>query len=186
MVYMEKHLKEVLSEDDILNFRNQANQIKETSSVRRWDEFAKEPEPEFTDTHKIIHNLSLGKITLELEVPEHVKEKIVSIANEQGFDVRFIRAAYTEYAPEYGRPHLVEHQDKTDIFMIDYQISGNTSWPMVVNGNTYELKDNEAIAFCPARLTHSRPEKKFESGTHIAMIFFDTEILGNLTDISKE
>jgi len=186
MVYMEKHIKELLSEDDILNLRNQAKQIKETSAVKRWEEFAKEPEPEFTDTHKIIHNVSLGKITLELEVPDHVKDKIISIANEEGLDVRFIRAGYTEYAPEYGRPHLVEHEDKADIFMVDYQLSGNTSWPIIVNGNTYELKDNEAIAFYPARVKHSRPEKKFEPGTHIAMIFFDTEILGNLTNTSGE
>ena len=182
---MEKHLTSLLSNEDIDNFRSQAKQIKDTSSVLRWDEFAKEPCPEITDTHKIIHNTSLGKIMLDLEVPPHVKDMMVKIANDNGLNVRFIRGGYVEYAHEYGKPELVNHMDEIDLFMVDYQLSSSTIWPITVNGTTYELKDNDALAFCPKRMTHGRPVKEFIPGEHIGMIFFDMEILGNLNNTDK-
>lgn len=177
---MEKHLTNLLSTEDIMNFRSQVKFIKESSLVLQWDESAMEPYPTITNTHKIINNINLGKIEFDLETPSHVKDMIIKIANEQGLNVRFLGAEFVEYAPEHGIPRLTNHKDEYNVFMVDYQLYSNTSWPLIVDGKTYDLKDNEALAFCTKIMMHGRTEKKFNPGEYVGMIFFHTEILGKI------
>ena len=65
----------------------------------------------------------------------------------------------------YGRPGLSEHKDGGFPLQIivDYQLDSNTSWNIKVDGQEYEIGNNDALVFDPVISSHSRPQKDFNS-----------------------
>lgn len=80
---------------------------------------------------------------------------------------------YVEYNSKYGVPNVRPHYDGdfTD-YIIDFQMSSNTSWSLGVDTHVYEMKDNSAVIFSPNRNVHWRPEKTFNEGEYLRAIFF--------------
>jgi len=159
-------------EIDFVNF--EIDKIKESSQILTWDSGVPESyEPTPTETHKIIQNKNLGKIQFDINIPDSLLEKLKNLSTSLGYPPVFHRAAYTEYSTEWGDPKLNKHIDMAEIFMVDYQLSSNTTWGLLVGDNQYDLKDNEAIAFCPKRQVHGRTTKVFEDGEYIKMLFLE-------------
>ena len=173
---MEQHIKSLLSQEEIDLINIEINKIKESSEMLIWHENPGEQRPKVTETHKIIHNTHVGKIMFDINVPDSVKIKVQNIASENGFILPFHRASYAEYSAEWGAPALPDHLDSAELFMVDYQLSSNTNWGLVIDGNLYDLKDNECIAFCPKRNMHGRPEKVFKDGEYVRMLFLEVLI----------
>lgn len=173
---MEQHIKSLLSQEEIDLINIEINKIKESSEISIWHENPGEQQPEVTKTHKIIHNTHVGKIMFDINVPDSVKIKVQNIASENGFILPFHRAAYAEYSAEWGTPELVDHLDSAELFMVDYQLSSNTNWGLVIDGNLYDLKDNEGITFLPKKQMHGRPEKVFKDGEYVRMLFLEVLI----------
>jgi hypothetical protein len=78
-------------------------------------------------------------------------------------------------------PNLTPHYDNFEEprFTFDYQISSNTSWPIVVEGVEFELEDNQAVTFSGTHQVHWRSKKIFEDGEFIDMIFCHLYLPGN-------
>lgn len=79
---------------------------------------------------------------------------------------------YTEYSNKYGSPNLPPHfdGDKND-FIINMQLSSNTSWDLGLNLQTYTLKDNSALIFNGNTEIHWRKHKEFKDGEYVKMLF---------------
>ena len=173
---MEKHITSLMSQEEIDFINYEINKIKESSEILTWDEQAGEQFPELTETHKIVQNKTLGKIMFNIEIPDSLRDKLKDISTHLGHSATYLRAGYAEYSAEWGAPRLVDHIDSTELFMVDYQLSSNTNWGLVIDGNVYNLKDNDAIAFCPNRHMHGRPEKVFKDGEYVRMLFLEMSI----------
>ena len=78
------------------------------------------------------------------------------------------------YSGLYGRPGLSEHKDGGFPFQIivDYQLDSNTTWNIKVDGEEYEISNNDALVFDPVTFSHSRPQKDFNSNDYVTMIYF--------------
>ena len=80
---------------------------------------------------------------------------------------------YVEYNKEYGTPNLPPHfdNDRNDL-IVNYQLSSNTSWDIGVDLKQYALEDNSALLFNPNTNIHWRPNKNFNNGEYLKMVFF--------------
>lgn len=174
---MEQYIESLMSKEEIKLIKDRILKVRNGSGILSWDEDLNEPYPKITATDRIIHNKSLGKIMLDVEIPMSVIDKLNKIASDNGFLSRFIRAGYVEYGAEWGNPRLNYHSDSIDLFMVDYQLEANTDWDLVVDGTTYGLQNNDALAFCPKRQMHGRPPKIFNDGEYVKMLFLDMEIV---------
>lgn len=173
---MQKHVKDIFSDSQIDYINQHITEELSKREVYIWDEHRtgeKFPEAVFMDKTKYINNVSLGKIILELKLTDDIKETLVALAKNNGFDVDFFDATYTEYASKYGRPNLEAHKDYQNFCLIDYQLDSNTSWPLYIEDQEYDLKNNEGIIFVPSQLIHGRIEKEFADNEVVKMIFFD-------------
>lgn len=118
----------------------------------------------------------LGRVHLDkIKLPTAIVEKLTNLVNSiAGKELKMLTPPLcVEYSNKHGQPRLRPHFDGdfTD-FIIDFQLSANTSWPLGVNLNFFDLKDNSAILFNPNTNIHWRPIKKFEDGEYVQMIFF--------------
>lgn len=173
---MQKHVSNIFSEEQINYLKNYISDELSKRTVYVWDEHkTKETFPEeiFMDPSRYLNNVSLGKIILELKLRQDIKDRVVEVARSAGFDVEFFDATYTEYSSKYGRPNLESHTDFQHFCLMDYQLEANTSWPLYIEDQTYDLKDNDSIIFIPSKLVHGRIDKEFEDTDVVKMIFFD-------------
>lgn len=101
-------------------------------------------------------------------------EKITGVSGLKLEAYQFSR--YEKFTMEDGTvsyPNLTPHFDTfpESRFTFDYQISGNTSWSIFVEGKEFELKNNQALTFAGTHQIHWRPKKVFTNGEYIDMIF---------------
>lgn len=123
----------------------------------------------------------LGQQVSDFRMPDSVMDKILKISREiSGYDDLVLEAyqfaRYEKFVREDGVtsiPKLAPHHDTFDQprFTFDYQLGSNISWPIVVEGNEAVLKDNEAVTFSGTHQVHWRPDRKWEEGEYIDMIF---------------
>jgi len=90
-----------------------------------------------------------------------------------------------EYSNLYGKPNLPPHFDgDNNDLIINMQIDSNTVWPLGLNLNVYELKNNSALIFNANKEVHWRTHKEFKDGEYVKMIFVRFCNLDNLSDYS--
>jgi hypothetical protein len=119
----------------------------------------------------------LGRIRYEgITVRRSVEEKLIDFVYEQTGQTNLIMnmpPQYVEYNRQYGEPNLRPHFDRDfNEYIIDYQLESNTSWPLGVDLDVYEMPDNSAVLFRPNDSIHWRPRKNFEYGEYVKMLFF--------------
>lgn len=141
----------------------------------------------FKNTKSIELDPVLGrKIVYINGIPEPLLLKITDIVNTMSDEpLAFVHALSVEYSSQYGEPNLPVHFDG-DVadFILNFQLSSNTSWDVGVNCEVYPLKDNSAIIFNANLNSHWRPKKVFKDGEYVAMIFFRFQKINNKTDYS--
>lgn len=120
----------------------------------------------------------------DFDLPESVKEKIISyseqISNENNLEIseyQFARykKVIDEDSGEILLPNLIPHWDNSFLeprLTFDYQISGNTTWPIVVEDKEFTLKNNSALTFSGTHQIHWRTPKEFNDDEYLDMIFF--------------
>lgn len=100
-------------------------------------------------------------------------EKIVQ--DRFGSDWYLNEFQFARYSNEYGYlPKLYPHFD--DMFSIhkltlDVQIKANTEWPIVVEGKSFTLNDNQGLIFSGTDQIHWREEKTLKDGEYLDMFF---------------
>lgn len=162
MKYNEKNIiiDNVLSEEEIQSIYYHINESKNTNNMERYNQ-------ELTDFF----------------LPESIKSKIINyckeISNSNNLilkEYQFCR--YKKYLKEdnvMGNPNLTPHFDDTfkePRFTFDYQINGNITWPIIVEGKEFSLKNNQALTFSGTHQIHWRPVVSFADDEFLDMIFF--------------
>lgn len=129
-------------------------------------------------------------------LPENISKKIIAkceeLSGESDLEItEYQFSRYEKIVDEDGsikNPNLFPHYDGSfpePRFTFDYQIGGNTTWPLVVEGVVFELKNNQALTFSGTHQIHWRSKKDFKDGERIDMIFFHLRKKGaNKKDIS--
>jgi hypothetical protein len=82
---------------------------------------------------------------------------------------------FARYSNEYGyQPKLYPHYDdafKCHKLTLDIQIESNTVWPIVVEGKSFTLEDNQGLIFSGTDQIHWREDKVLEDGEFLDMFF---------------
>lgn len=126
---------------------------------------------------------SFTQTVSDFDLPYRIAKQIIShaeeISGESGLEIESYQfAKYKKVVDEDGSvlmPNLTPHCDLTFTeprFTFDYQIGGNTSWPLYVEGREYTLGNNEAITFSGTHQVHWRQRKNFADTDYIDMVFF--------------
>ena len=119
----------------------------------------------------------------DFELPDSISKKIIQkceeLSGESDLEIsEYQFSAYEKVKDSDGgirNPLLFPHFDSTfpePRFTFDYQIGGNTTWPLVVEDTVFELKNNQALTFSGTHQIHWRLKKEFKDGERIDMIFF--------------
>lgn len=125
----------------------------------------------------------------DFNLPNIIKDKIIKYAEEisgvnnlEISEYQFSRYSNTiEDDGTVSRPSLFPHFDETFAeprFTFDYQIGGNTEWPIVVEGKSFSLKNNQALTFAGTHQVHWRTKKIFDDDQYIDMIFCHLRKIG--------
>lgn len=110
----------------------------------------------------IIEQMSRSQI--EFVIPESIKEKLLNLAKQfvDDPDLELTHYQYLDYFGKYGNgnsPNLPPHLDVENYYTkvsIDYQMSSNIDWPIVVEDQGFTLKDNEVLVFEASDRIHWR------------------------------
>ena len=98
---------------------------------------------------------------------------------EYNLDIKASAIQFARYTLDSGnQPWLPPHYDKVfqkPMITVDIQMSGNIDWPVYVNGNMYNLQDNQALVFSGTHQIHWRPKIKLEKDQYLDMIFCHME-----------
>jgi hypothetical protein len=125
----------------------------------------------------------------DFQIPEEISKKIIKkceeLSGESNLEIsEYQFSTYEKIKDEDGKvrnPLLFPHYDSTfpePRFTFDYQIGGNTTWPLVVEDTVFELKNNQALTFSGTHQIHWRLKKDFKEGERIDMIFFHLRKIG--------
>lgn len=166
---------------------------------------------EIQDLYSIIEN-PIQKTIMKLfaqtvsdfDLPDYIAKKIIDysekVSGESGLEIAEYQFAryknvIDENSGEFLLPNLTPHWDATfkePRFTFDYQIGGNTTWPLVVEGKDFTLTNNSALTFSGTHQIHWRKPKIFLEDQYIDMIFFHLRKRGadpyedNLSTIMSE
>jgi hypothetical protein len=176
---MAEQIKNLFDIEEAEYLKKLIDDEKAKRTVFVWDEFGGDqfPQEMMDSAEHMVQNVSLGKIMFNLSIPDSLKDKLVGVAKYMGYDVEYFCATYTEYSRDYGSPVLTPHKDKQNFCLIDYQLDANTSWPLFVEEQIFDLSNNDGLIFLPSQMVHGRPEKVFLDKEFVKMIFFDMKLV---------
>lgn len=111
-----------------------------------------------------------------IELPKHVIEKITNfVQNIYPEKLKLTEISFATYKKINGEdPMLSPHFDSTfeePRFTFDLQLKSNILWPIVIEGRSYTLNNNEALVFSGTNQIHWRSNKKFKDDDFADMIF---------------
>lgn len=117
----------------------------------------------------------------DFQLPRDIELRIIELAQTQSGinslkieEYQFARYKNTKEQGKDLKPNLFPHIDMfpEPRLTFDYQIGGNSSWPLVVMEKEFELENNSALTFSGTHQPHWRVHKDFKDGEYIDMIFF--------------
>lgn len=113
-----------------------------------------------------------GRINHSIPIPESVMRKFLEVAHREGspelertdhasfcYDIKY--GDYTQLPPHLDAPK--------NQFQMDYQVESNTKWAIVVEGERFELEDNDVLLFAGGYQMHWREEKTLQPGEYVDM-----------------
>jgi hypothetical protein len=110
------------------------------------------------------------------EIPQEVRDSITKTAIQvYGQQLKLEEISFARYSNEYGDfPVLTPHYDnafKEQRVTVDVQLKSNINWPIVIEGKSFNLKDNQAVTFSGTHQIHWREHMDFSDGDFIEMLF---------------
>jgi hypothetical protein len=129
------------------------------------------------DPKKIVH---MSRQLVEFICPPEVEAVMDSYAKPlYNGDIALCHYNYINYSLEYGdgkyAPALPPHLDADEnLVTFNFQIGGNIDdWQLIVSGEAYDLKTNDAIVFSAVNQVHWRPKRKWKQGEFLEIVSFD-------------
>lgn len=166
-------LKDIFSNEEIQNIKNTIfNQGSKKEVIN-----LKEPIDIDDNTNKIysvMGRLDVEKLHFDKIIIEKIEKTLSNLYPNKKFYIGNKYIISSTYSGLYGRPGLSEHKDGGFPLQIivDYQLDSNTSWNIKVDGQEYEIGNNDALVFDPVISSHSRPQKDFNLNDYVTMIYF--------------
>lgn len=107
-------------------------------------------------------------------LPKNVITILEAKASEiYGKDLNLYAVAFGQYNKKFGQPKLPPHIDEVPSqFTIDYQLDGNVSWSIIIEGYEYTLKNNSILTFEGEHVLHWRPKKDFQDNEFLDLMWF--------------
>lgn len=172
----------VFTPEDIALINDSVEKVKSERELVIWDEEAEQKST--ANANHLIYKVhaDMGRLVIEaIDLPSEITEKVSKIA-ESLVNVRYISATYCRYSGEYGTPTLRMHKDRVKRgdsihLCIDYKLDSNTDWPIIIEDQSFSLKNNQALGFYTNIQNHGRPEKKFTEDEYVTVLFFYFEVL---------
>jgi hypothetical protein len=111
-----------------------------------------------------------------IQLSENIKSRINNLMNANlEEDVVLMQYTVVRYDNKHGYlAKLFPHYDTRpcEMFVFDAQLKTNEDWGIIVEGQQFNLNDNEAIIFAGTQQMHWREKKDLPMTTEINMIFF--------------
>jgi hypothetical protein len=111
----------------------------------------------------------------DIKITNEIKDKIESVVTKHvGEEMILENFSIARYSPEYGyEVKLFPHYDTrpTEMFVLDIQLQTNEDWGIIVEGEQYNINDNDALLFSGTQQMHWRERKKLSKNSEIYMMF---------------
>lgn len=171
-----KVIKNLLSTSDI----SRINEIIKNEYANRHVVDEGFPKSTNHDDTAIIYFGHFGRVDIRnLSLPRDIIDKITKVvvdnADNSFADLVFNFVIYAEYSLKSGgKPKLEPHFDISEgsTLILDYQLESNVSWDLIVESESFTLKDNDGILFDPLSNIHYRPVQSFKDDEFVRMLFF--------------
>lgn len=177
-------VKDVFSNEEISDILFCINKELSTRETLEWDDKVNgrvfDQGKKIYIKRRLLARLDMNKIYL----PKHILDKVIALAYDlynldHGQITNLVSVSYVEYNHKYGNPILVPHKDYGQCGLIlDYQLDSNIDWPIMVDGEEFNLKNNELLSLFPLSQYHWRPAIKWENGNFLKMLFFEFGTIG--------
>ena len=138
----------------------------------------------------------LSRMQIELMYPLSIQFKLESFASKMvGEEVFMSHNSYLSYTKEHDgstNPKLPVHNDSDNYFTkltLDYQLHKNIDWPIVIEGESFNLQYGDLLVFWGAGQVHWREPVFFKEGdiTEVLTMHFSTiEDYEKLNDVSRD
>ena len=138
----------------------------------------------------------LSRMQIELMYPLSIQFKLESFASKMvGEEVFMSHNSYLSYTKEHDgstNPKLPVHYDSDNYFTkltLDYQLHKNIDWPIVIEGESFNLQYGDLLVFWGAGQVHWREPVFFKEGdiTEVLTMHFSTrEDYDKLNDVSRD
>lgn len=141
----------------------------------------------YVNIDSVVEQKHLGRVVIKtqsgtaeyssIHIPESIFKKVDEyVAKVSPYDLPLQRVGATlvQYDPKYGEPQLSPHVDLGSCAVIaDYQLEANTSWPIGIGSQVFDMENNSMLAIDTLRQYHWRTIKKFNDGEYVRAIFFE-------------
>jgi hypothetical protein len=114
---------------------------------------------------------TMARMQIEVMYPEHIRKKLEDFASKMvGEEVRMFHNSYLDYSLEHNpdvNPKLPVHYDSDNYFTkltMDYQLGANIDWPIVIEGESFNLQYGDLLIFWGAGQVHWREPVRFKDG----------------------
>ena len=114
---------------------------------------------------------SMARMQIEVMYPEHIRRKLEAFASDMvGEQVFMFHNSYLDYSLEHNpdvNPKLPVHYDSDNYFTkltMDYQLNANIDWPIVIEGESFNLEYGDLLVFWGAGQVHWREPVRFKDG----------------------
>lgn len=107
---------------------------------------------------------SMSRAQVEFIIPADIEQKLLTLAKSfvDDEELQLTHYQYLDYYGKYGNgnsPNLPPHLDVENYYTkvsIDYQMSSNIDWAIVVEDDSFILKNNEVLVFEASERIHWR------------------------------
>lgn len=113
----------------------------------------------------------MARMQIEVMYPDHIRKKLEDFASDMvGEEVRMFHNSYLDYSLEHNpdvNPKLPVHYDSDNYFTkltMDYQLNANIDWPIVIEGESFNLQYGDLLIFWGAGQVHWREPVRFKDG----------------------
>jgi hypothetical protein len=172
-------INNILSKDQIDRINNKVSRYIEElpTFVGNFDK-----DGDKTKLTKIINNFT-GRLSIHcLDLDNDIIQSFINALNANEYlGYKYIDStSYLEYDLKYGNPKLPVHKDAPiglEHIVVDYQLSYNVEWPIMIDDIKYPMPENSMLVFNSLDQYHSRPKIVFNDGefVKVLMIRFEKE-----------
>jgi hypothetical protein len=107
------------------------------------------------------------------ELEKYLNMWMSNLLNEQMF---LTELSFARYSNEYGYepklfPHFDTHEKDGQRITLDIQLNSTTPWAVVVEGESFNLENNDGLVFAGTQQIHWRENKKLLDNDRVDMLF---------------